>query len=64
MMDNFRLVGDSESEVHESIMDMLDALEPKDRERFAQWGYPHQQSTPENCWGDNSSNSQDETPKN
>ena len=50
MVDNFRFVGDSEIEIHESFMNMLDEIEPKDRERFAQWGYPNQQSTVEECW--------------
>jgi hypothetical protein len=50
MVDNFRFVGDSETEIQEFIMNMLGELEPKDRDRFAQWGYPNQQSTPEECW--------------
>ncbi|PCH69413.1 MAG: hypothetical protein COC06_07660 [Bacteroidales bacterium] len=50
MVDNFRFVGDSETEIQKSIMNMLGELKPKDRERFAQWGYPNQQSTPEDCW--------------
>ena len=33
-----------------SIMALLDTLEPKDREQFAKWGFPEQQSTPEQCW--------------
>lgn len=33
-----------------SIMALLDTLEPKDREKFAKWGFPEQQSTPEKCW--------------
>ena len=50
MVDNFRFVGDSETEVQQSIMNMLGELEPKDRESFAQWGYTNQQSTVEECW--------------
>jgi len=41
---------DSKEEAHEYISNLLTTLEPKDPEQFAKWGYPGQESTPENCW--------------
>lgn len=29
---------------------MLATLVPRDRERFARWGYPKDQTTAGNCW--------------
>jgi len=34
----------------EGVMALLDALEPRDRESFAKWGYPQDQSTEDDCW--------------
>ena len=34
----------------ENILVLLDILEPRDRESFAKWGYPHEQSTEDECW--------------
>lgn len=34
----------------ESIISFLDLLEPRDRESFAKWGYPQDQSTEDECW--------------
>lgn len=40
----------SSTEAENDIIDFLDLLEPKDRERFAKWGNKKQQSTIEDCW--------------
>jgi hypothetical protein len=34
----------------EYVTNWLDTLEPKDREGFARWGNPNEQSTIEDCW--------------
>lgn len=34
----------------EGVIALLDTLEPRDRERFAKWGYPQEQSTEDECW--------------
>lgn len=34
----------------EILANMLDCMEPRNRENFAKWGQPHQQSTPKDCW--------------
>lgn len=34
----------------EGVIVLLDTLEPRDRERFAKWGQPHEQSTEDECW--------------
>ncbi len=36
----------------ECVIAFLTTLQPKDFERFAQWGYPEQKSTVEECWND------------
>lgn len=42
------------AEAMAGVIAYLDLLTPKDMERFAQWGYPHQKSTPEECWEEQS----------
>ncbi len=37
-------------EALEGVMALLDTLEPRDKESFAKWGYPHEQSTEDECW--------------
>ena len=34
----------------EGVIALLDTLEPRDRESFAKWGHPHEQSTEDECW--------------
>ena len=34
----------------EGVIALLDTLEPRDRESFAKWGFPNQQSTEDKCW--------------
>ncbi|SDS12973.1 hypothetical protein SAMN04487764_1521 [Gillisia sp. Hel1_33_143] len=34
----------------DGIISLLDVLEPKNKERFSEWGYPEDKSTPEKCW--------------
>jgi hypothetical protein len=34
----------------EGVIALLDTLEPRDKERFAKWGQPHEQSTEDECW--------------
>jgi len=41
---------ETKDEQIEAVIALLSILEPKDREQFAKWGYPAQQSTPEECW--------------
>ena len=31
-------------------MAFLELLEPKDKEAFAKWGFPNQQSSVDDCW--------------
>ena len=33
-----------------AIMAFLELLEPKDKEVFAKWGFPNQQSSVDDCW--------------
>jgi hypothetical protein len=50
MVDNFRFVGDEEIVIVKAIESFLNLLEPKDRERFAQWGTSKERSTAKECW--------------
>lgn len=34
----------------EGVIALLDTLEPRDRESFAKWDYPQDQSTEDECW--------------
>jgi len=34
----------------ESVISLLDLLEPRDRKSFAKWGYQKDQSTEDECW--------------
>ena len=34
----------------EGVMALLDTLQPRERESFAKWGQPHEQSTEDECW--------------
>ncbi len=34
----------------ENVITLLDILEPRDRESFAKWGFPHEQCTEDECW--------------
>lgn len=49
-VDNGQFMGLDKDEIIDGISSLLDALHPNDIERFAKWGYPAQQSTPEECW--------------
>ncbi len=49
IVDNFRFIGDSEQEVLEAVESMLNPLEPKDRERFSQWGKSEDRKEPQDC---------------
>ena len=49
-VDNARFIGDSESEIEQMVFDLLWSVKPRDIERFAGWGQPHQQSTVSECW--------------
>ncbi|PJA24979.1 MAG: hypothetical protein COX57_05825 [Alphaproteobacteria bacterium CG_4_10_14_0_2_um_filter_63_37] len=50
-VDNCRnLDGMTDEEVAVELQQFLSCLEPKDRENFAQWGYPGCRSTPNECW--------------
>ncbi len=51
LVDNSRdLDGASDEQVVKEIEGFLEPLEPKDRERFAQWGHAKCQSTADKCW--------------
>jgi hypothetical protein len=50
MIDNFRDVGDTETDVVAAVESLLDTLQPKEPKRFSKWGQPHEQSTVEECW--------------
>lgn len=52
-IDNARFIGDSESKIEQIVFDLLGSVEPKDLERFAKWGQPHQQSKSDECWPTN-----------
>jgi hypothetical protein len=41
---------DSEIDALESVIILLDVLEPKDRKIFSKWGYENDQTTEEECW--------------
>ena len=41
-----------ELKIRKSITSLINTLEPKDKEKFAQWGYDKQKSNVENCWKD------------
>lgn len=41
---------ESNEEAREGVNSLVNLLEPKDRERFAKWGFKKDQSTPEKCW--------------
>lgn len=49
-VDNMDYVGTLEEERIWAIEALLSPLKPKDIKRFAKWGQPDQQSTPEKCW--------------
>jgi hypothetical protein len=49
-VENLRARSLDNTVIIEDIRSLLSQLEPKDRERFAKWGYPNQQSTPDECW--------------
>ena len=50
IVDNQHWMRKSKKTIIESIEILLNDLEPIDKEKFAKYGYPHQISTPENCW--------------
>ena len=41
---------DNREEQLESIIVFLGTLKPDNPNQFANWGYPEQRTTPENCW--------------
>ena len=41
---------DNEIDALESVIILLDVLEPKDRKIFSKWGYENDQTTEEECW--------------
>ncbi|MBC7847240.1 MAG: hypothetical protein H7Y10_12185 [Flavobacterium sp.] len=45
---NYDMQQDHENEP--AVMALLEVLEPKDKEVFAKWGFPNQQSTVDDCW--------------
>lgn len=49
-IDNAEFIGESDDLKVEAIISLLDTLEPKHLEQFANWGYPEQKSTPKECW--------------
>lgn len=49
-IENMRAIGETKEEIVEAIGNLLTPLQPKDRERFAAWGYPDEKSTPVDCW--------------
>lgn len=40
----------SDVEITDDIEVFIGCLEPRDRNAFANWGYPEQRSTPNECW--------------
>lgn len=51
MVDNCRDIdGLTDDELAERLTGLLEHLEPRDRVRFAKWGFPEQKSTPKECW--------------
>jgi hypothetical protein len=48
-LDNFDFVGASDEKKLESVIGYFYSLVPKDREQFAKWGIPDEQSTPDKC---------------
>ena len=50
-VDNCRSIdGMSDDEIAVAIEGIITPLQPKDMKRFAAWGHPNQQSTPDKCW--------------
>jgi hypothetical protein len=49
-VDNGKFTGEKEKDLVNYISDILEVLEPKDIEKFANWGNAEQHSTPEKCW--------------
>lgn len=49
-VDNMDFVGTEPEERIWAIEALLSPLKPKDIKRFAKWGNPEQQTTPEKCW--------------
>ena len=41
---------ENKKEAVNSIISFLDLLEPKDRQKFSEWGFNKDLSTPEKCW--------------
>ncbi len=50
-VDNCRSIdGMTEDEIAKALEGLLAPLAPKDRKRFAAWGQPEYQTTPDQCW--------------
>lgn len=50
VVENGKLLGDTNQEILDGVKSLLEPLEPHDREAFAKWGYTKDRETPENCW--------------
>lgn len=44
------MIGKTNAEIIEEIEIFLGCLEPKNRDRFAQWGRPEERTTYLKCW--------------
>lgn len=49
-IDNCEFMGEGDKQKLEGVIAYLDTLEPKNLGQFAQWGYPEDKSTPDECW--------------
>jgi hypothetical protein len=50
-IDNMNYIGETDKDKQtEAVMALISPLKPKDLKRFAKWGQPEQQTTPEKCW--------------
>jgi hypothetical protein len=50
-VDNCRSIdGMSEDEIATALEGLLAPLAPKEMKRFAEWGHPEHQTTPDKCW--------------
>jgi len=50
-VDNCRRIDDmSDEEIATAIEALISPLTPKDVKRFAVWGKPEHQTTPDKCW--------------